>query len=454
MSLRRWFFNVLPSGTTLNTSNTVSADSATATSASAGTGGTIQSSDVHVHNGDTSCRFVGGGTGAGSSQLVRLPFVTGETSRAAALSAYHWGTALTARDIINVRHASGQLFRIGVSGTGAVQVKDSTGGTLGSTATGAWAIDRWNRIEAFWDNAGGTAAGSITLEVYNGDSLTPTGSVSLSGVNLGAAVATHVDVGSPNSGSATDAHYFDSVQMDNGATAFIGPYVVVNVVPVVTPGPTQNVAGAATVGLSFTATDSDGTIASRATTFDFPTSGAPSITGGTGDTPSFTAGSAPQYYLVKHEATDDDGGVGSATTEVRVPTTGAGTSNPIAMASTAKVGTWTNVGGVATEGGAVADASDSTYLESDTISGVSQEITLRLLPRAALASGSITVRLATDTGTTTATIRLRRGTTVIQTWSQAITSTPTDYELTLDGAAITAANLDPGDLRISVAVAS
>lgn len=452
MTLRRWFFDVLPSGSTLNTSNIVSSDAAAATSASAGTGGTIQSSDVHVHHGDTSVRFVGGGTGAGSSQLVRMAFVA--SNAAAALSVYHWGTALTARDIINVRHASGQLFRIGISATGAVQAKDSTGGVLGSTAAAAWAIDRWNRIEAFWDNSGGAAAGTITLEVYNGDSLTPTGTLSLTGVNLGTAVASHMDVGSPNSGSATDAHYFDSVQTNNGASSFIGPYVVVNQVPEVTAGPAQSVAAGATATLSFGVTDVDGTIASRATTFDFPTSGAPSISGGTGNTPSFTAGSAPNLYIVKHTATDDDGGVGSATTEVRVPTAGAGTSNPVAMDATAETGTWSLVGSATTDGAALADASDATYVESGSITGTAQETTIRLLPRNALASGSITVRLSTDTGTANATVRLRRGTTVLQEWTQAVTSTPTDYNFVLNGTAVTGANVDPGDLRVSVSVAS
>lgn len=453
MTLRRWFFDVLPSGSTLNTSNIVSADAAAATSASAGTGGTIQSSDVQVHHGDTSARFVGGGTGAGSSQLTRLAFVA--ANAAAALSAYHWGTVLVSRDVINVRHSAGQLFRIGISGTGAVQVKDSSGGVLGSTAAAAWAIDRWNRIEAFWDNSGGAAAGTITLEVYNGDSLTPTGTVTLSGVNLGTLPTSHADFGSPNSGSSTDTHYFDSIQTNDGATALIGPYVVVNQVPEVTAGAPQDVAGGAVATLSFGVTDIDGTIASRATTFDFPTSGAPSISGGTGNTPSFTAGSAPQLYLVKHSATDDDGGVGSAVAEVRVPTVGAGTSNPVAMDATAHTGpAWTRVGSATTDGAALADGSDATYLESGVITSTMQGVTIRLLPRNALASGTLTVRLSTDAGTATATVILRRGTTILQQWEQAVTSTPTDYAFVLSGSAVTAANLDPGDLRVSVQVSS
>src|SRR5690606_4538885 len=323
-------------------------------------------------------------------------------------------------DVISVRHASGQLFRVGISGTGAVQIKDSSGTVLSSTVSGAWAIDRWNRIELKWDNSGGPAAGVADLEVFNADGDTPTGTASVSGVNLGTANTAPIDVGNPNLASFSGTHYFDSVQMNDGATSFIGPYVVANELPQVTAGGNQTLGAGATATLSFSVSDTDGTIASRSTSFDFPTSGAPSISGGNTNSPSFTTGSAPQLYIGRHTGTDNDGGEGSATTEVRVPTTGAGTSNPVAMDATAKTGTWTNVGDADTEGEALADSSDSTYLESGAISGTAQEVTVRLLPRAALSSGSITVRLAVDTGSATATVRLRRGTTVLQTWTQAV----------------------------------
>jgi hypothetical protein len=450
MTNRLWAFNVTPTGTTLNTSNIVSADGATATTAGAGSGGSIQSSDAQVHHGDTSIRIVGGGV---TAPLVRIPFAA--ANNACAISVYNYSGTLAALDIINIRHASGQLFRIAISGTGSIQIKDSTGATLGSTApTGAWAINRWNRIEVKWDNSGGASAGTVDVAVYDDDSTTTTGTLSLTGVNLGTAAASVVEFGAPNANSYTGTIYYDSIQMSDGATSFIGPYAPVNQVPEVTAGGTQTVAAAAGVTLAFSVTDIDGTIASRATTFDFPTSGAPSISGGTTNSPTFTAGSAPQLYIARHSATDDDGAVGSATTEVRVPTTGAGTSNPAAMDATATVGTWTRVGAATTDGAALADALDSTYVESSAISSTSQEITVRLLPRTALASGSITVRLAVDTGAATATVRLRRGTTVLEQWTQAVTSTPTDYAFTLDGATVTAANLDPGDLRISVAVSS
>lgn len=450
MTLRRYLFDVLPTGTTLNTGNVLAVDGAAATIVGAGSGGTIQSSDVQVHEGDTSVRFIGGGV---SAPLIRLPFVAASAANAIVIT--HWGTVLSGVDICNVRHASGQLFRVGISGSGAVQIKDTAGGVLGSAAPGAnWAIDRWNRIEIKWDNSGGAAAGTADVEVFVGNGLTPTGTLSLSGVNLGTAPASHIEIGSPNAASYTNTHYFDSIQMDNGRTTFIGPYEEINQLPQVTAGANQTVDAAAVATLSFSVTDTDGTIASRATSFDYPTTGAPSITGGTGDTPSFTAQSAPRLYIARHAATDNDGGVGAATTEVRVPLIGTGTSDPAAMNATAEVGTWALVGAATTDGAALADVSDTTYVESGAISGTAQEITVRLLPRNALASGSITVRLATDTGVATATVRLRRGTTILQTWIQAITSNWTDYAFTLSGDAVTGANVDPGDLRVSVSVAS
>lgn len=449
MTLRRWFFNVLPSGTTLNTSNVLASDGAAASIVSAGSGGTIQSSDVQVHHGDTAMRFAGGGS---ASQAARLPFVA--ANNVGAFEIYRWVGAMTAVDICNVRHASGQLFRVGITSAGAIQVKDSTGNVLGSSGTGAIVASSYYRIAVKFDNSGGSSAGTVDVEAYAGDSMTATGTLSLTAVNLGTAAAASIDIGSPNSAVYTEVQYFDSIQMDDGATSFIGPYTVANQPPQVTAGPAQTVAAATVATLSFSATDVDGTIASRATSFDLPASGGPSITGGTGDTPSFTTESAPRLYIVKHEATDNNAAVGSATTEVRVPTTASGTSNPVAMDATAEVGTWALVGSATTDGAALADADDATYVESGAITSTSQEITVRLLPRAALASGSITVRLSTDTGTATATVRLRRGTTIIQTWTQDVTSTPTDYVLELNGSAVDAANLDPGDLRISVAVAS
>jgi hypothetical protein len=450
MTLRQWLFDVTPSGSTLNTSNVVSVDSVAASAVSAGAGGTITSSDTHVHHGDTSAQFQGGGT---NTQQARLPFPA--AAAAGAVSLYHWGGTLAALDFINVRHSSGQLFRIAISGTGSIQVKDATGVVLGSTATGAWAIDRWNRIEFKWDNSGGSAAGVIDVEVYVGDdTTTPTGTLNLTGVNLGTANAATMDIGSPNAFSYTNAHWFDSVQMDNGRTTFIGPYVVVNQAPEVTAGPAQTLGASETATLGFSVVDLDGTIASRATTFDHPASGGPSISGGNTNSPSFTTQSAPRLYIVRHTATDDDGAEGSATAEVRVPSTGSGVSLPVPMDATAKTGTWTLEGDADTDGEALADSDDDTYLESGNITGTAQEVTVRLMPRSALASGTLTVRLATDTGSATATVKLRRGTTVLQQWTQAVTSTPTDYDFTLSGTAVTGANVDPGDLRISVSVAS
>src|SRR5690606_39610325 len=95
----------------------------------------------------------------------------------------------------------------------------------------------------------------------------PPGAPSLTGVHLGTNPATLIEVGTPNAPSYTGTTYWDSVQMDNGRTTFIGPYVVMNEAPEVTAGPSQTLGASETATLSFGVTDIGGTIASRATTF-------------------------------------------------------------------------------------------------------------------------------------------------------------------------------------------
>src|SRR5690606_32790569 len=279
-------------------------------------------------------------------------------------------------DVISVRHASGQLFRVGISGTGAVQIKDSSGTVLSSTVSGAWAIDRWNRIELKWDNSGGPAAGVADLEVFNADGDTPTGTASVSGVNLGTANTASIDVGNPNLASFSGTHYFDSVQMNDGATSFIGPYVVANELPQVTAGGNQTLGAGATASLSFSVTDTDRTIASRSPSFDFPTSGAPSISGGNTNSPSFTTGSAPQLYIVLRTAADNDGGEDSATTQARAPPPGAGPRKPVSTDATAKPPTCTTVGDADKGSAALAASRESTYLESRVIPGTAEGVTV------------------------------------------------------------------------------
>jgi hypothetical protein len=219
---RLWPNDVLPTGTTLTTSNITSDDAANATVASAGAGGTLQSSTAQIHAGSASMRHVGGGTAVGQ---CRLPFPATHANAAATSLYYYPNPTLTALDFAHIRRSGGQLWRLSFTAAGIVQAKSSTGTVLGSTASGALATGRWNRVEAKWDNSGGTSAGTIDIEVFDGDSLTPTGTLNLTGLDIGTAVTTDLEILSPSTSSFAGTHYFDSIQMESGTTSFIGPFV-------------------------------------------------------------------------------------------------------------------------------------------------------------------------------------------------------------------------------------
>lgn len=212
--------------------------------------------------------------------------------------------------------------------------------------------------------------------------------------------------------------------------AFTLNTAVVNSPPEITVSPTQNVTAGSTVSLTAEASDPDGTVASYAWSFDYPTSGAPTISGATTASASFTAGSAPQLYVVRCTVTDNSGDSSFATTEVRVPASGGAAARPLPQNGTA-VGTWTNVGGAATRGAALADESDSTYVQSDDLSSTETRLRVRVAPSGNRSSSTVSWRLATDAGTATVKVRLFEGNVQRQEWTQAITASPTAYNFSV-----------------------
>lgn len=293
---------------------------------------------------------------------------------------------------------------------------------------------------------GGSSTASVVQgKVYREDSpgsgtfTTQVGTtLSVSTVDTGTDAVIGVDAGVTNTSAAAVVVGFDDLQLNDGSTSEIPDFVLPNDPPVVTAGAAQVVAAANTeVTLSFTATDSDGSIVSRATTYDYPTSGGPTITNGTTASPKFTTGSAGFRALVRQTATDNLGATGSATTEVFVPLAGSATMRPEASNGTA-VGSWARAGGAATNGQALSDESDATYLESPEVSATQQSMRLRLQPSAAKSSAQFKDRLWTDTGTATAEIRLYEGATLRQTWTYTVNTTPTEYTSVFSGATIAA----------------
>jgi hypothetical protein len=242
MTLRQWLMDGTD-GVSLTAATTLAVDGTQASQVNNGSA-TIAYSATTPHAGAACVRFSGGAL----AQVVRLPFVA--SAAGAAVSFYHRAASLPAgsTEIFAARHSSGQLFRVLVLATGAVQLNTSTGALIAATAAGVWAINRWNRVEMVWDNSGGASAGTYTLSVYDGDSGTALETLSGSTANLGTALATHIDIGTPNTARVWD-QFFDSVQMNDGATVLIGPYltVVTGTLSASLPRVTASIAGTVTV---------------------------------------------------------------------------------------------------------------------------------------------------------------------------------------------------------------
>lgn len=221
MTLIGWPLEVSPDLTVLTPALVESSSGSRATTVSGGLGGFIRSSSAHAHSGGFSVLFEGGGT---ASQNFRLPFPAANSK--VAVSFYHYAESLppTETAIASLRHAGGVLGRVTLSPAGAVRVQTSAGISIESTVAGSWATGRWNRIELLVDNTGGAGAGKFTLSVFAGDSLTPVATISSAVGDLGSAALSHIDFGTPHTPTSTWRNWLDSVQMNDGATVFIGPY--------------------------------------------------------------------------------------------------------------------------------------------------------------------------------------------------------------------------------------
>lgn len=348
--------------------------------------------------------------------------------------------------------SNGSITFLYVDTTGKIGV-DRGGFVTGSLTASALSagVQYWLEL-AMVKETGGGGNGQIEYKIFD---------------NSGGVVATYASAANKSTGTGDASQYrfggattasgwtYDDLDTCRcgpvaGTDTWIGP--IANAAPTTNAGPDQNVTAGATVNLSSTSSDTDGSIASEAWTYvSAASTGSPSLTGGTTSTPSFTAGSAGNLYTLLDTVTDNGSATGTDTVEVRVPLPGGTNKVPLAIdtLASAKVGTWTKVGGVATEGGTLAVTDDTKYLESDTLTASEQKIRFRHQPSHALATGKFTLKLGTDTGTANVTVRLYDGTTLRQTWTQAVTSTPTNYDFTLSAPTI-AAIVDPGSLWAEV----
>lgn len=247
-----------------------------------------------------------------------------------------------------------------------------------------------------------------------------------------------------------------------GSGDWLERHDISNSPPTVSISPsTQNLSTSSTANLTATATDSDGTIVSHAWTFDYPASGAPTFTGGTTSTPSFTTGGSPgSLYVARDTVTDNGGATGAHTAEVRVPTTIQATT----LSGFTPLGTaWTIAGGAASEGAALGDGSGTTYVESPDITSTPAERRWRIQPMTTRAGYRFTllgISLTTNESHTS-TVRIYQGDTLITERATStlkrvsdnatvnITTTPTDLYFDLTSGEVSALT-DPGDLWLAI----
>lgn len=393
----------------------------------------------------------------GTKAALVTPTSTGQarldyrfTSSAIAARAYIYLTALPAADTILLQIITSAFARAvswHVNSVGKLRLSDSSGTTGVFTAAATIPLNQWVRLELFATPGVDITSGTLKGAVYLGDSTTPIeAAYSSPAANTGTAAFGGASAGRLNLSAYVTQFWVDDFAANDAAADLMGP--AANAAPTVGAGANQNVAAGATVTLTGTATDSDGTIAARSWAFDYPTSGAPTLTGATTATATFTAGAAGSLYVLRHTATDDKGATGSATTEVRVPDSGTMTPLP-----TAATGGFTRVGSATTDGGALADTDDTTYLESTPVSATVQTMRIRCEPITTRSGFTVTARLAkSDTGNVTCTVRLVEGTTVRQTWSDVtVTQTATDFTRTVT---TPAAISDWGNLYLEITAAS
>lgn len=349
-------------------------------------------------------------------------------------------------------HNSGgtRLFDVHVQGTGKLRIFDASGATVW-TGTNVLTPSTVYRLEAYVV-AGSTASnGTIKVGYYLGNSTTPVETVYLNtAANVGTASSfAVVYMGKYN--NAVESYTFDELALDTTLSDFIG--VPTASPPTVSITANQNVAANAAVSATVTASSSSGTITGYAWSVLYSSTTSPTLTGASTTTVSLTATSDTtkgHLYILQCVVTDSNSLTTTVTTEVRVPCSGDVTTLPGVSASTS--GSWSNVGGAASGGDALADNSDTTYVESSALSATEQSIRYRLAPMTARSSLTLTVRLEQDTsGSTTAKVRLFEGSTQRQQWTQAITTAFNDYALSLTSPGAVA---DWGNLYLEAAATS
>lgn len=315
---------------------------------------------------------------------------------------------------------------------------------------------QWVRVSLYVAKSTNGTDGTIRLDYYLGNSTTPveTGYAAVGTAATGTLNIDNFRVGKVNASTATNAVSYDVVRYDPAATAQLGPYVAVNTAPTATISGNQNKG----IGDPFTATviasDPDGSIASYAWTVAYSSTTAPTLAGASTATVSGTSPSSTgQLVILQCVVTDNEGGTVTLTTEVRVPSSSTTVSH-LPGTNLVDAGTLFPVTGAASAGDALADSSDTTYIESPTISGTTTKYRSRLRPMTERSALTVAERTQLTALGGTIEVRLLEGATVRQVWALPQSTAITDSNNVVTAPATIDAIVDWCNLWIEWAVTS
>ena len=336
--------------------------------------------------------------------------------------------------LITIRHGSGPSMSVAQNNSGTVALNNPTGVAIFQLLTAAQATPgAWFGVQLDW--VGGSATTSrVQARIYS-DAGTQIGTDFDSGttVNLTVNAFQSSDTGivSANNASGNNVRIQD-LQLNDGAGSFIPFYTAnANVPPEVTTGASVTVNAGSVANVTSTATDSNGTIATRQWTFDAVPPGAtnPTLTTPTASNASFTP-TVAGLYVLRMTVVDNEGAAGSAVQKVFVP---AATVTPILVNH--NNGSWSNVGGSSTLATALADASTATYAESPAAGASEANLRVRLAPLFPGTGFSLTLDdLLSTAGTAVAKVRLYEGLTLRKEWTVNPTTGASSGTLTMSSA--------------------
>lgn len=332
---------------------------------------------------------------------------------------------------------SAALNLAGSGSAGQVRLINTGGSTsVASSSTGTVANTTWYRFELLINHSanqarlGIFALGSDT-PLYDSGWMTDSFQASTARADFGPNLTT------PTLGSmrAADLEVVDS------AASWVGRAAWDNNPPVVSPVAAQTVAAGAAVTIDISATD-DGSIASYASSIvSAKSTASPTLTGASTATITFTAPAAGNLVTGQTVVTDNLGATTTIEWEVRVPTSTTPARHLAINGSS--VGTWSIQGGSGTDGAALNDESDSTYLQSPDLAGTETSKRVRIVPLTTRTGYVFTERLALSAaGTPTVKFRVYEGAAMKQEFTvTGLTTSPQDYTFTL-----TASVSDTGNL--------